>query len=290
MQAWNSTAILALVWALVPLFAFGFAGTQVVRCCEKLAPLWRLLLPAVFGMPYLLVAGRSAHRDWLVLYLGLPILIAALLWSARRADPQQLGNWRDFAILLLLGLTVDMRWFEPAWPASLRVINKLILLDSGLYGFLVIRQLENVGLDLRIRREDLRIGLRELIFYAPIVVPLGLWLGFLHFRPHIPQLGTAIETWLITFFAIAVPEEIYFRGWIQNLIERRIGRQLSLTITAVIFGLAHFNRKSTVFNWRYVLLAAIAGIFYGRAWRKSHRVAASAITHSCVDAIWSLWL
>lgn len=290
MQAWNLTAILALAWALIPLLAFGFAGSTLIRGCERLSLLWRLLLPAVFGLPYLLVTGRSVHGDWLALYLGLPILIAALLWSARRADPQQRGNWRDFAILILLGLAVDLRWFEPAWPAQFRVINKLILLDAGLYGFLAIRQLENVGFDLRIRLQDLWTGLRELIFYSPIVVPLGLWLGFLHFRSHIPQLGTAVGTWLVTFFAIAVPEEIYFRGWIQNLLERRIGRQLSLIITAVMFGLAHFNRKSTVFNWRYVLLAAIAGIFYGRAWQQNHRVAPSAITHSCVDAIWSLWL
>jgi uncharacterized protein len=39
-----------------------------------------------------------------------------------------------------------------------------------------------------------------------------------------------------------------------------------------------------------VLLAALAGIFYGRAWRVQRRVGASAITHATVDAIWSLWL
>jgi len=44
------------------------------------------------------------------------------------------------------------------------------------------------------------------------------------------------------------------------------------------------------FNWRYVLLAAIAGVFYGRAWRRDRRVGASAVTHATVDAIWSLWL
>ena len=38
------------------------------------------------------------------------------------------------------------------------------------------------------------------------------------------------------------------------------------------------------------LLAAVAGVFYGRAWRQERRVAASAITHASVDAIWSLWL
>jgi len=38
------------------------------------------------------------------------------------------------------------------------------------------------------------------------------------------------------------------------------------------------------------LLAAVAGVFYGRAWRENRRVGASAITHATVDTIWSLWL
>ena len=290
MQVWTITAILALIWALVPLLAFGFAGTELARTCEQLPLIWRLALPAVLGIPYVIVNGVSAHGIWLVFYLSLPVLIAALLWIARLSDPDQRGNWRDFAVLLLLGLAVDLRWFEPAWPAELRVIGKLILLDAGLYGFLVVRRLNRVGFDLRIRLRDLTIGLRELSFYAPLAVPLGLWLGFLHFRPRLPHIGIALGTWLITFFAIAIPEEIYFRGWVQNLLERRLGRRNALMITALVFGLAHFNRKSAHFNWRYVLLAAIAGIFYGRAWRQERRVAASAITHSLVDTIWSLWL
>jgi CAAX protease family protein len=91
-----------------------------------------------------------------------------------------------------------------------------------------------------------------------------------------------------------VPEETFFRGWLQNLLERRMGRNPALFVTAALFGLSHFN-KHTVgfaahFNWRYVLLAAIAGVFYGRAWRSGRRVGASAITHATVDSIWSLWL
>jgi len=289
-QGWTSNAILALAWALVPVLALGFAGTEIVAACEKLPLALRLVLPVAFGVPYVLAVPASVRGSWLVLYLGLPILIAVLLWHARQSDPQQQGDWRDFVILLLLGLAVDMRWFEPAWPAQLRVINKLILLDSGLYGFLVMRRLTNVGFDLRIRLHDVMTGLRELLFYAPLAVPLGLWLGFLHFRPHVPHLGAAVVTWLVTFFGVAIPEEVYFRGWMQNLIERSLGRRSALVLTAMIFGISHFNRLSIHFSWRYVLLATIAGIFYGRAWRQRQRVAASAITHSCVDTMWSLWL
>ena len=59
---------------------------------------------------------------------------------------------------------------------------------------------------------------------------------------------------------------------------------------AVLFGLSHFNKRAVHFNWRYVLLAAIAGIFYGRAWRDRRRVGASALTHATVDTVWGLWL
>jgi membrane protease YdiL (CAAX protease family) len=38
------------------------------------------------------------------------------------------------------------------------------------------------------------------------------------------------------------------------------------------------------------VLAAIAGVFYGRAWRQERRVGASAVTHATVDSVWSLFL
>ena len=292
MQGWPPTVIVALVWSLLPLFAFGFAGDQIIRAVHRLPISAQLVLPSIFGIPYWLVARSvtNVRGGWLAFYLMFPVVVTVLLWRAKQNDPQQRGNWRDLTVLLVLGLAVDLRWFEAAWPAHLIVVSKLILLDGGLYGFLVIRQLTNLGFDLWARKEDLRIGLRELIFYAPIAVPLGIALGFLHWHAYLPRPGEAALAWVFTFVFIAIPEEIYFRGWIQNLIERRLGRRSSTWLTALIFGLSHFNKRAAHFNWRYVLLATLAGIFYGRAWRQQHRVAASAITHACVDAVWSIWL
>ncbi|HXW90591.1 MAG TPA: CPBP family intramembrane glutamic endopeptidase [Terriglobales bacterium] len=290
MPLWTPARIVAVLWCLAPLLAFGFWGDRLARLGQKLASPLRLSLPAVFGIPYLLAGTASSRPYGMVIYLGLPILIAVLLARAQLSDPQQLGNWRDFAILLLLGLPVDLRWFEAAWPPHLGVISKLILLDAGLYGFLVIRQLTQVGFNLRMGREDVLVGLRELLFYAPIAIPLGFALGFLRLHRHLPTPGSAAGALLVTFFFIAIPEEIYFRGWIQNLLERRLGRNVSLWLTAIVFGLSHFNKRSAHFNGPYVVLASIAGIFYGRAWRSRRRIAAAAITHSGVDTIWSLWL
>ena len=38
-----------------------------------------------------------------------------------------------------------------------------------------------------------------------------------------------------------------------------------------------------------LLLATLAGIFYGRAWMDRRRVLASGITHTLVDVVWTLW-
>ncbi len=153
-----------------------------------------------------------------------------------------------------------------------------------------MRQLDGVGFDLRLRRDDFIIGLREFGLYAVIALPLGLWLGFLHFHAAWPNVLHAAGALIFTFLFIAIPEELFFRGWLQNLLERRVGRWIALFLTSILFGLAHWNKRTTTFNWQYVLMAAIAGVFYGRAWRAQRRVGASSITHATVDTLWSLWL
>jgi uncharacterized protein len=155
--------------------------------------------------------------------------------------------------------------------------------------FLGIRRLSDTGFDFHFRWSDWKIGLRELAFFAPLVIMGGLALGFLHPHTNVPAVGKAALTWAGIFVFVAVPEELFFRAWVQNLLERRVGRLAALIIASILFGLSHFNKRSVHFNWRYVLLATIAGIFYGRAWRKSRRVTASSITHTFVDWLWSWW-
>ena len=284
--------VAAAVLALAPLFLFGLAGERCSTAIAKLPVAVRLLLPALFAMPYLLVCGplHVLRLGWLLLYLMLPVAVTTLLALAAKVDPQQRGHWLDFLVLFTLGLAVDLRWFEAAWPHPLVAVNKLILLDAGLYGFHAIRQLSGVGFDLRWRKTDWKIGLREFAIYTPIAILLGLAIGFLHWHGHVDRPWLLPAMWFFTYLLIALPEEIFFRGWMQNLFERRMGRTASLIVTAILFGLSHFNKRAVHFNWRYVLLASIAGIFYGRAWRSERRIAASSVTHACVDTVWGALL
>ena len=292
MQFATPATVAAALFLLIPYLAVAFFPDAIAARIRSLPAWLQLFAPSVLCIPYVFVAfGEHIFRwSWLVLYALIPVAVATILWDAGRADPKQEGSWHDFLILAALGLAVDLRWFERAWPAHLAIFNKVLLLDAGIYGFVLIRQLDGTGFNLRLRLRDLAIGLRECAFYTPIALALGLTLGFLHFHPGWPAASRAAFAWIFTFFFIAVPEELFFRGWLQNLLEKRIGRYGALILTACLFGLAHFNKRTTSFNWRYVLLAALAGIFYGRAWRAERRVGASAVTHATVDTIWGLWL
>lgn len=294
MQNVTSTAIAVLALELIPPVLFGFVGPGTTKVIQSWPRIARILLPAICVLPYLLISipEHIFQWRWLALYTVLPVAVSWLSDQAVAADAEQRGNWRDAIILLVLGLAVDLRWFEGAWPSGFAALNKVLLVDVGLYAFAGIRQLSGTGFTLCLRRDDWKIGLRELLFVAPFLIALGLALGFLH--PHAYRTAplmwlTGILAWIHVFLFIALPEELYFRAWVQNLLERRLGRRAALVVASVIFGLSHFNKRSTHFNWQYVLLAAIAGIFYGRAWRNQRRVPASTITHATVDTIWGIW-
>lgn len=286
--------VVTAILEFIPAIAFAFWADPVGRAIQRWPVLVRILLAALLAIPYVvLTVSRHMFRlEWLAVYCLLPIAIAWLLARAAVADPEQRGNWRDAIVLLTLGLIVDLRWFDGAWPAGLRGLGNFLLVDAGLYGFLGVRQLTGTGFDFHLRWSDWKTGFRELVFFAPVVVALGLVLGFIHPHKNVPPVWQVAVSWIGIFVFVAVLEELFFRAWVQNLLERRLGRRAALVVASILFGLSHFNKRnvgSAHFNWRYVLLASIAGIFYGRAWRDQRRVPASAITHTCVDWLWYLW-
>ena len=284
-------AIAVLIVELIPAVCFGVNAERVANAIQRWPSLVRFAAPALLAAPYAFLAvwEHIFRWQWFSLYALLPVVMALLLSQAAHADPEQRGNWRDALILLTLGLAVDLRWFDVAWPGDWRGLGNFLLVDAGLYGFLGIRRLSSTGFNFCLRWSDWKTGLRELSFFAPIVIALGLALGFIHPHAGHPTIFRAVVSWIGIFVFVAIPEELFFRAWVQNLLERRLGRRTALIVASILFGLSHFNKRSTHFNWRYVLLASIAGIFYGRAWRENRRLPASTITHASVDWLWSWW-
>lgn len=176
----------------------------------------------------------------------------------------------------------------------------LCALCTALLLFLAVRQLP-MGLTAGLRLSDLRLAVilfaLFLAFFAiPIEIPL-------HFAQSTHRLLPLYE-WPVTALAIllltALPEEVLFRGVLQNLFERTMPQRptAALLLASVIFGLSHLDNPNPPFlpvtlrgrhfavPWLYVVLATIAGIFYGLAYRRTSKITASALVHCLVDTWW----
>ena len=249
----------------------------------------RVVTPGLFAAGvYLLLAIPldEFSASSLLLFFVFPTVLAGVL--EYRPPGAKLG-WQDVIVLAALGCAVEYGWLQGSLrQPGLGNVPKFLLTDVALYLYVVLRRLPGIGFDLRLRWRDVGIGVREWALFAPIGIALGLALGFLRFHARLPAAGIFAGTALVTCIFVALPEELFFRGLLQNLLETRLPRRHALALAAAIFGLSHYIHGAT-FNWRYVILAAIAGCFYGRAWRNERRVGASAISHTLVDTVWVTW-
>lgn len=275
------SAVLSFALLLAPYWAFGFGIDEWLNTHVKGTA--RALLPLLLILPYLVFTLPRGEFRWdMCLGMAAIVLAVSLLAPYSRAD---------WLVLAILGISVDLHFFDRAWPvAGLTGMPKLLFVDAGLYAYLVIRPIGGIGFDFRVRPSDVAIGLREFLYYTPIALALGFALSFLHLHRTLGSPLAFGAGWLFTLFFVAMPEELFFRGFMLNMLERRIGTNRALAVTSVLFGLAHFNKRAAYFNWRYVILAAVAGVFYGRAWLAKRRLIASSITHATVDTVWSIWL
>jgi membrane protease YdiL (CAAX protease family) len=146
-----------------------------------------------------------------------------------------------------------------------------------------------VGYNIIWGREAALTVLQNFGLIAVIVIPLGIYLHFIQFDIHQAHWKSLPWDAISIFLLTAWPEELLFRGLLQNSLARSFSNGTAGWFAAsVVFGLAHITNNGVFPNWRYALLAAIAGIFYGRTWQKTNSIFTAAIVHALVDTIWHL--
>jgi uncharacterized protein len=202
-------------------------------------------------------------------------------------------GWADFVAVLVVWLPVEFRWAYRLLPYPKELTHTLTILfalNVGLAAFVFVRRLEGIGYSVEWGRGfAFQVGLHFLVF-AAIAIPLAEKIGFIHFGPEAQRFHPAAL--LVSVVGISVftawPEEFLFRGLLQNLIARGTKNEwVGLVIASVIFGFSHILHAPFP-NWKYVLLATIAGFFYGHTWMKTRTICASAIVHALVDILWHL--
>lgn len=293
----SQIAVLLLVAAF-----FALSSSRVVGTLRKFYDnrLHGGLLIALLIIPYMLAALPAARADPVAFASGLARMLAYLFTPGlamlfRPADHKPLGAL-DILAILALWFPVELGWLPDADAHLVAGVSLPVpLLTAVVLGFLlfqVIRPVERLGYTYRLGLGDVKYALIGLVAFAVVGMPLGVAMGFIRFGLAPFDAGEWLGRLLAIYFLNALPEELLFRGLIQNLIEQRFGRGWgTLVAAAVIFGVSHIN-NTTAFhrppNWPYIVMATLAGLAYGWAWRKSEKITASAITHTLVNFTWAV--
>jgi len=148
---------------------------------------------------------------------------------------------------------------------------------------------------------DIEWSIAGLIVVAVFCNIIGWELGFVEWNP--PKLSNwslvSSIRWCalaLTIFLSALPEEVLFRGIILNKLSNYFGETSwywSLILSSVIFGLVHLKNPMDAFpvpNWRFVLMATVAGLSYGWVYQQTHSIVASGLTHGLTNLIWRTFL
>lgn len=257
--------------------------------------LWVRKTPAIWGS-FLLIAYVLAFQAKIVGWLSLvPVLILLLCHFILKKDLQKSTRFILFCIVTGISLALAFH-FLPGfhnWQLASQLClspgaypyNLWLNFDKPFIGLFVLA----FALPLIDSRARLWQVLKVAIPFSIIGILIMLWIS-MHFKlvqwdPKIPMI-TVI--WLIdNLIFVAVPEEAFFRGFIQRELYQWFGRSHgsaigSIFITSLFFTLLHLF---WVADLGFLSLVFIASLIYGAIYQATESIEASILCHFGLNAV-----
>lgn len=302
-----------LVFIFYIAFAFPLCQSALIRVNKRFGE-W---IVGLLLLPYLLAIGFHPSLGDLLCFA----ILLALPTICLRLRPQEAKPFDLFHILAILTIwvTVEVDLFilildivipyvdlsaqlsgfsllpkaeATLVPGMMVPVHLWTFVPLTLLLFLVLHPLEGIGFTFHLDLRDLKFSMIGFLAFIIAGLFVGLEIGFLHLNLVVPGILDLFIRAIGIYVLVALAEEVFFRGIIQNLLTKRLGNErLALVIASIIFGLSHLNNPRPRFpapNWAYVLMATIAGLAYGWVWIRTRKVTASAITHMATNLIWSI--
>ncbi len=257
-------AAIAVVWAIAPYLIYSLpAGVFQFSALAKLGG-----LAGTLGFVFVIFPVKGARLTW-------PDVAAA-----------------GTIALALLSRVLRQVYRSPIPGLRLESMGHVMIIGLGAMAFLCLRQVEGTGFRFQTSREEWKTGIKQLLLFLIPGAPLALLTGAAHFHPLRTELWLyplqAAGTFLGMYAVVALSEELFFRGVLQNLSAANLGGAIAAQAAAsIIFGLCHLPFRGFP-NWRFAALAALLGWFCGQAYREARSVVASSLTHALAISAWRL--
>ena len=195
----------------------------------------------------------------------------------------------DLLLLVLMAAVVLTKVFatlyiRPDPQLPLEALGQAMWIRTGAFALLSVRRVQGVGFGFWPSGREWKIGAVFFLLMLPVVAALAWGIGWGKFHPpETSWIRTPVFVVLYFFgglWVLALGEEFFFRGLLQQWMTGWLGNQWAgLLVTSLLFGSVHLWYRSFP-NWRFALLAAVAGVFYGLAFRQASSIRASMVTHA----------
>jgi membrane protease YdiL (CAAX protease family) len=291
-----ATAAAAFPAFLLEATLFLSLGSEQVRArLEKLQP-WvtALLLTVAAVVPYCVASLALRSFDpralgWLAL-----LAAAASFWFVglpHKAPAEIL--FLVFVGVVAFSKFLQMQYADPDPKLPLGALGQLMWIRTNAFVLLCVRRVPGVGFGFWPEARHWKIGALYFLAFLPVAA-LAVWgtgFGF----PHLPAAGwervpaLAVGTFFGILWVVALGEEFFFRGLLQQWIGAWLGGEwIGLAVASLLFGAVHlwFRRFP---EWRLAVLAAVAGVFYGLAFRHARSIRASMVTHALTVTTWRVF-
>ena len=229
---------------------------------------WTYLALLSLGYALALTYGQLS---WLALITIALLLVAGV---AVRQQKLPIARYLGHGLFIILALALAMHWLpgffngrgdRPSTPHR----RRRAVFHVPESGQTADRLLAAIGLPVDCRPALVAPGVyaTALALTLSAVLALGgaLLLGVISWAPKWPDQAWL---WLLNnLLLVTLVEEALFRGYLQGGLSRRFkhlpyGENLALLLASLLFGLAHLGA-----GWQWVLLASLAGVGYGLAYR-----------------------
>ncbi len=246
-------------------------------------PLW---MAASGVAPYLICTLPLGAFDWA--RFGCLAALAALISFWYVLLPRRPAVDLAFVAAVAAGLLLEpFDWIYPRPHPKLpmAILGQVMWTRLGILSALAVAHMPVKGFGPIPARGEWIAGIRNFILCVPVAAVLGWMIGFSRFRmPAAP--AAAAATFLGMLWFVALREEFFFRGLLQEWTARWMRSDAAaLAAVAIVFGAAHLSFREFP-NWRFALMAAVAGAFYGRAYVEARSVRAAMVTHALVNTVW----
>jgi uncharacterized protein len=275
-------------------FFYALAVDRVRARIEKLAPSLiaiALILAAI--APYCAASiAFGTFRANAVIEIALVSAVASFWYVFAPKKPLL-----DVFFLIFVAGVWMAKILPPLYPRPharlpLEALAQAMWFRTCLTAMVSIRRPAGVGFGFWPKAREWKIGVAYFALFLPVGAALAWWIKF--GKPHAPAPPfawtsfAAIATFFGTLWVLALGEEFFFRGLLQQWMIAWLGEWAGLLAASMIFGAAHLWYRQFP-NWKMAALATVHGICCGLAFRSAKSIRAPMVTHALVVTAWRVF-